>query len=337
MVWAILNVLLARRRRTTQPVRLPPSCDDPVADALADAGPLPRLDDAGVDVADLRWIISVAEVEPVVEGGWNMVIGLDDEVWSYADVVGDGLEDALVDQPGIAAAQHVDREVVLVRSLLSLPDAHAAAIRALLAIHRTPRPPRDRRLPPAVMNALAEGVAAVLAGHGFTGGPPPSGECPSRHDTRGPLFHRVLADDLAQTVELCQGFAPCDDLAEASLVVTVGITETATARREGSHVAVPGELILSVSYDAVPATVDAIAQALTGKAFPLLEATRTQADIVDRWVRGLPWSVPDRLFWEAADIAARWGFRGHARDLLKRGPRRSPQAAAVAAKHGLDR
>ncbi|GIF96057.1 hypothetical protein [Catellatospora citrea] len=344
LVWAVLHVLLMRRGRTPRPVRLPPSRDDPVSDALADTGPLPRLDDAGLDVTELRWIVSVAEIEPVDEGGWNTVVGLDDTVSSYADVAADGLEDALADQPGMDAVHHVDREVVLVRSVLSLPDVHAAAIRALLSIHRTPRPPRDLRLPPAVMNALADGVTAALAAHGFTGGPAPGGEStPSRHHTRGPLFHRVLADDgLVQTVELHHGFAPPDELTEGSLVLTVDVVEMATADAASSvgrcadpHVAVPGERVLSVSYDRVPATVAAIEQVLAGKALRLLESTRTRARIVDRWVSGLPWSVPDRLFWEAADVAARWGFRGHARDLLKHGPRRSPEAAAVAAKHGL--
>lgn len=349
IVWAVLNVLLTRRRRAPRPVRLPPSGDDPVADALADACPLPRFPlDAGLDVNDLRWIVSVAEFEPPDQNGWNTVVGLDDAVWAYADVAADGLADALADQPGIDAADHEDREVVLVRSVLSLPDVHAATIRALLAINRTPRTPRDPRLPPAIMDTLADGVSGILADHGFTGRLRPSLDPDPSHpyDMRGALFHRVLAEDgLVQTVELRGGFGPAHVGDEPGRVdVTVGVMEIATAdagdstgRRGDSRDAVPGERILSATYDSVPATVDGIEQVLAGKAFPLLESTRTRAGIVDRWVHGLPWSVPDRLFWEAADIAARWGFRGHARDLLRHGPRRSPQAAAVAAKHGLDR
>ncbi|MFC7243183.1 hypothetical protein ACFQO7_11920 [Catellatospora aurea] len=315
-------------------MRLTPSCDDPVSEALADARPLPRhpQDDAGLGVEDLRWIVSVAEVESVDEPEWNTVVGLDDTVSSYAD----GLADELADQPGIDAAHHVDREAVLVRSVLSLPDVHAAAIRALLAINRSPRTPRDRRLPPAAMNALADGVAAILAGRGFTGrlgGP----------DAHGTLFYRVLpADRLAQTVELRDGF-DAGEHGEGTLIVTVGVVEIGTAdpaeavsSGAGLRDVLSRERVLSVSYDAVPATVDGVANVLTGRAFAMLESTRTRSGVVDRWVGGLPWSVPDRLFWEAADVAARWGFRGHARDLLKHGPRRSPQARAVAARHGLD-
>lgn len=334
IVWAVLDVLLTPRRRTSRPERLAPSCDDPVSKALAGACAVPRLpDDTALEVGDLRWIVSAAEVEPVDEDGWNTVVGLDDAVWAYADVAADGLADELADQPGIDAACHVDREAVLVRSVLSLPDVHAAAIRALLAVNRTPREPRDRRLPPAAMNALADGVAAILADHGFI----------RRPDPHGPLFHRLLTDDrLAQTVELRDG-SDAGEHGEGTLVVCVCVVEIGTAdpveaiaqsaalRGSGSP-----ERILSVSYDAVPATVDGIETVLTSKAFALLESTRTRVGIVDRWVRGLPWSVPDRLFWEAADVAARWGFRGHARDLLKHGPRRSPKAAAVAAEHGLN-
>lgn len=338
VIWAVLNVLLTRRRRTLRPARLAPSCDDPAAEAIADARPLPRhpQDDAGLDAEDLRWIVSVAEVEPVDEDGWNTAVSLDDTVWSYADVAADGLEDELADQPGIDGAHHVDREAVLVRSVLSLPDVHAAAIRALLAINRAPRTPRDRRLPPAAMSALADGVAAILADHRFTG----RRGGPDRRDT---LFYRVLPDDrLVQTVELRDGFG-AGEHGEGTVVVAVGVVEIGTVDPVEAvtpgvalHDVLSGERVLLVSYDAVPATVDGVANVLTGRAFALLESTRTRAGIVDRWVGGLPWSVPDRLFWEAADVAARWGFRGHARDLLKHGPRRLPQARAVAARHGLD-
>ena len=137
IIWALLNVLLTRRR--PQPLRLSPTGDDPVADAIVDAQPVPRFADEELDVDDLRWIVSVEELELGDEDGYNTVVGLDDTVSSYADVAADGLEDALADQPGIDAVEHTDREVVLLRSVLSLPDVHAATIRALLAINRNPR------------------------------------------------------------------------------------------------------------------------------------------------------------------------------------------------------
>src|SRR5687767_7320972 len=168
IIWALLKVLLTRKR--PQPQRLSPSGDDPVADVLADAQPVPRSADEELDAADLRWIVTVDELELADEDGYNTVVSLDDVVSSYADVAADGLEDALADQPGIDAVEHVDREVVLVRSMLSLPDVHAAAIRALLAINRNPRPiPRLRSLAPAVMSEAADGVAAIMADHGFVG------------------------------------------------------------------------------------------------------------------------------------------------------------------------
>ena len=82
------------------------------------------------------------------------------------------------------------------------------------------------------------------------------------------------------------------------------------------------ERILSTSYDPTP--VAGIEELLVRKALPLCRATASRAAIVERWVGGLPWHVPDRRSWEAADIAARWGFRGHARDLLGHRSRRRP-------------
>jgi hypothetical protein len=93
---------------------------------------------------------------------------------------------------------------------------------------------------------------------------------------------------------------------------------------------------VSASYDPVPATFSGIEHILVGKALPLCESTTSRAEIVDRWVKGLPWYVPDRPYWEAADTAARWGFRKHARDLLRHtSSGLKDAAAAVAAKHGL--
>ena len=113
---------------------------------------MPRFADEVLDAEDLRWIVSVQAQDEDEDEGYNTVVGLDDAVASYVDVVADGLEDALADQPGIDAVEHADREIMLVRSALSLPDVQAATIRALLAINRNPRPtPRRRSLAPVVM------------------------------------------------------------------------------------------------------------------------------------------------------------------------------------------
>jgi hypothetical protein len=317
LIWALFRVLTTRRRR--QPPRRPPTGADPVAAALADARPVPRFTGEELDVEDLRWIVSVGELEPVDEDGYNTVIGLDDTVSSYADVAGDGLPDALADQPGIDAVEHADREVVLVRSALSLPDVHAAAVRALLAINRDPRrTPRLRSLPPAMMSALADGMAGVLSEHGFAG--------------RGPGFYRFFAADrLVQVVGLWDGIGHHNDdgtIVNPRVRLTVEVVEITTsdvlesiAVEHGREV-VAGERILSASYDGTPGTAEGIERVLVSSALPLCESTRSRAAIVERWVGGLPWYVPDRLRPEAADIAARWGFRKHARDLSQRRRRR---------------
>lgn len=350
IIWAMLALLLRRRRRQPRPFRLPPTSDDPVADALADAKPVSRFanDEVDLDVKDLRWIVSVDEMKSVDELGHNVIVGLDDEVSSYADVVADGLEEALAGQPGIDAVD-VDREVVLMRSALSLPDVHAATIRALLAINQSPRLhrlPRYRPLPPSVMRTTADGVAATMAEHGFVGRLRMSLEHDKSHlnDRPGPGFYRVFAEDrLVQVVRLRNDYGYHNDdgtIVGAQLQLTVEVVEIATTDvaesiefERGCEV-VAGEGILSMSYR-VAATVDGIEHVIVSKALPLCESTTSRAAIVDRWVIGLPWYVPDRTRWEAADIAARWGFRKHARDLVTYGARRLPQAAAVAAKHRL--
>jgi hypothetical protein len=344
-VVAVVAVALPRRRRR-RPLRLPPTSGDPVADALADAKPVSRSDEPELDVNDLRWIVSVAELEPIDEAGHNTVISLDDEVSSYADVDDDGLDGALAEQPGIDAVL-VDGEYALVRSVLSLPDVHAAAIRALLAINRSPRLPRQRPLPRSVMSTVADGIATTMAEHGFAGRLRMSLDADEAqidpYDRPGPGFYRVAEDRLVQVVRLRNGDGRHND--DATIVgghvgITVEVVEIATTdvaesiELEHGCEVVAGERILSASYW-VPATIDGVERVLVSTALPLCESTTSRAAIVDRWVIGLPWHVPDRLRWEAADIAARWGFRKHARDLVTYGARRLTQAAAVKAKHRL--
>lgn len=306
IVVAVFVVVLTGWRRKPQPARRPPTSGDPVGDALAGARPVSRDASYEVDPGELRRIVTVNELEVTGEESANTVVLLDDEASCYADVYADGMEDALLDQPGIDSVFHQDREVLLVRSTLSLPDVQAAAIRALLAINRQPMTPRDRCLPKETMDAIESRCAAILAGHGFSGRIP-----------RG--RYRLLAQEGLVQVVMVR-----DD--EGHLMLTAEIVEVDTTGAP--------QRVLTATFDAVPATADGAERILTRKALPLCESTASRAAIVDRWVRGLPWSVPDRLSWEAADVAARWGFRKHARDLLKHSPR-LPQTKAVAAKHGL--
>jgi hypothetical protein len=269
------------------------------------------------------------------------VVSLDDTVSSYLDLYEDGLADALADQPGIDAVDHVDREVVLVRSLLSLPDIQAAAIRALLAVNRNPRIPRHRPLPTAAMNALADAVATLMAGHGFAGrlrmGTAHDPSHFDLNDRHGPGFYRVFEQDrLVQVLGLRDslGFHHDDGtIVNAYLRFTVEVVELAPGAAKHSEPdgceVIAGGRVLYASYGQVPATIEGIEQILVSKASPLCESTASRAAIVDRWVKGLPWYVPDRISWEAADIAARWGFPAHARDLLRHTPGRIAKGNAV--------
>jgi hypothetical protein len=121
--------------------RQPPSAADPVGVELAAAGEVAlRYPDSGLTTADLREIITVREVNPDDAYGFNTELWLDDGCAAFADLATDGLDLALAEQPGIETVEHIEREVMLVRSTLALADVHAAAIRALLEINRTPRP-----------------------------------------------------------------------------------------------------------------------------------------------------------------------------------------------------
>jgi hypothetical protein len=326
IIWALLRVVTTRRR--PRPARLPPSGDDPVAGALASARPVSRFADERLDPEDLRWIVSVGELDPVDGDGFNTVVGLDDAAASYADLAADGLEDAVSDQPGIDAVEQTDREVILLRSLLALPDVHAAVVRALLAVNGDPRPvPRRRALRPAAMRALADGAATVMGEHGFAG----------RLRTApgdDPGFYRFLAEDrLVQVVSLRDGIGQHHDdgtVTDALVRLTVDVVEIATPDvldavvSGGGGEVVAGRRILSASFGWTPATAGGVEHVLRREAVPLCRATGSRAAIVERWVGGLPWHVPDLPSWEAAGIAADWGFPGHARDLRRHGQRRPP-------------
>jgi hypothetical protein len=192
-------------------------------------------------------------------------------------------------------------------------------------------------------------VAPILADHGFVGRLRMSLEHDESHidpnALHGPGFYRVADDRLVQVLGLRNGLGYHNDdgtILNSRVRLTVEVVEIRTTDvvesielQHGCEV-IAGERILFTSYDWTPAIVNDIEHVLVSRALPLCESITSRAAIVNRWVGGLPWSVPDRLHWEAADFAARWGFRKHARDLLKHGgSRRLPQSAAVAAKHGL--
>lgn len=121
--------------------RSAPTSADPVADALARlAGPLvPRYPDEEPVLAELpRWIEASdsAEID-----GYDTKVWLDDEIALYCDPYEDGLEQAIAEQPGITDLLAEDREIVFLRTRLSLPDVTAAVVRAVVEVNRVPRTP----------------------------------------------------------------------------------------------------------------------------------------------------------------------------------------------------
>ena len=154
-------------------------------------------------------------------------------------------------------------------------------------------------------------------------------------DQHGPGFYRFLVEDrLVQIVGLRNGVGHHNDdgtVVDARVRITVGVVEIATAdvagpvRLEDGCEVVAGRRILSTWHELTPATVNGMDRVLASKALPWCRATASRAAIVDRWVSGLPWHVPDSTSWEAADTAARWGIPGHARDLVRHGQRRRPR------------
>jgi hypothetical protein len=317
----VTDVKLWRRRR--EPARQPPTSDDPVGAALAEAGQVvSRFEGEQLDVNDLREIVGVMAVNPRKYDGFTTVIGLHDEIWSYADTYGDGLESALADQPGIEEVLHVEREELVVRTSLSLPDVHAAAIRALLEINRRPRHvPEPERLPSLeTVRALEGESAAMLAAHGFDGAP----------DARG--FHRAGADGLIQRIRFGQG--------EGTVILTFDVLEPDIA---GLTAPVWGWDALGVPvahkqpFD-VPPTGEGVSAALA-ECLPWFDTVDSRAAIVSGWVRDPRPLQPPAPLWEKIDVAARWGLRDQALALLRYGRRKEwqhrPRFVALAEKYQL--
>jgi len=129
-----------RRRRTefVPSERLPESSEDPVGDVIADAPPIePRLPGPPPDLEKLRALIAVTDMGNEGEPGFNTQVILQDEVRDFADVA-DGIELVLLEQPGITAAEGIEREIWIVQSNLSPADVAAAFVRSIVEINRSP-------------------------------------------------------------------------------------------------------------------------------------------------------------------------------------------------------
>src|SRR6476619_839444 len=160
-----------RDTRSTTTARRPGSGPDPRGAALAEAaagGPLvSRFEDDDLVLEDLREWVEVRDAEGPED--FDTVVLLADEIASWTDAADDGLDAALADQPEIDDVFAEDREVVYLRTSLARVDVHAAVVRAIVEVNRTPRPPD----PPAdevtdeQAHALADDVAPVLVAAGF--------------------------------------------------------------------------------------------------------------------------------------------------------------------------
>ncbi|MEV4411342.1 hypothetical protein [Catellatospora sp. NPDC049609] len=329
------------------PPRLAPTSADPVGDALAAAGDVvPR--DPGDDIVldDLRHIVRAHAIDPAKWDGRNTQLWFDDDCARYADVGRDGLALALADQPGIAEVDHMDREVVLVRTALSLPDAQAAGIRALLEINRRPRElPDDGRVSEETVSRLANGAASLLAEHGFAGR---LRMLTADGKTWGvDAFYRPCEERLVQVLRVSAGFGGLGDGTRLEGTVEVHLTlMDFSAADPAESVALVGDrdfprggtLVASRDRHAVPPEADALARVLVEECLPWFDTVDSRDVIVAGWVRD-PGSQPPYPLWEKLEVAARWGRRDEAAALLRYGnrmqPQHGPKFAAVAEKYRL--
>jgi hypothetical protein len=158
-----------------------------------------QVQDVQPDPTDLRTFISVIDIDDPQHPDLDTAVQLSDEIGLYVDVFDDGLGQALGLQPGIGEVVVEDRDVILLASRLSLEDVHAAAIRAIAQVNRTPLPAQgdDGLLPVELAFAAADAAAPVLLENGYVEGPA-RGE-----DTV--YFHRLAADGLVQVVAFMRG------------------------------------------------------------------------------------------------------------------------------------
>ena len=305
-----------RDTRSTTTARRPVSGPDPLGAALAEAaagGPLvSRFEDDDLVLEDLREWVEVRDAEGPED--FDTVVLLADEIASWTDAADDGLDAALADQPGIDDVFAEDREVVYLRTSLARVDVHAAVVRAIVEVNRTPRPPD----PPAdevtdeQAHALADDVAPVLVAAGFVRR---TGDARERS-----YFRRVGEDGFVQAASVARGLGTLSD--GTSLHGTVqlhfGVRVPETARYPLSsnleYFAV-GHCTLSSGLNVAP-TPAAILTAMSAEVLPWLDATRSRAALA-AWVA----ADPERIFPPAerpryARLFAEWGRPAAARALL---------------------
>jgi len=305
-----------RGTRSTTTARRPVSGPDPLGAALAEAaagGPLvSRFEDDELVLEDLREWVEVRDAEGPED--FDTVVLLADEIASWTDAADDGLDAALADQPEIDDVFAEDREVVYLRTSLALADVHAAVVRAIVEVNRTPRPsdPPADEVTDEQAHALADDVAPVLVAAGFVRR---AGDARERS-----YFHRVGEDGFVQAASVARGLGTLSD--GTSLHGTVqlhfGVRVPEMAPRAMSsnleYFAV-GHCTLSSGLNVAP-TPAAILTAMSAEVLPWLDATRSRAALA-AWVA----ADPERIFPPAerprcARLFAEWGRPAAARALL---------------------
>jgi hypothetical protein len=331
----------------SKPSRLAPTADDPVGEALAEAGEVvSRFPFEDVALGDLReFLIKVRETDPAKSNGFNTALWFDDGCAMYADLGDDGLEQALADQPGIDEVYHMDREVVYVRSSLALADLHAAAIRALLDINRQPRPAPDRGLVSEErLTELAAGIAGLLAQHGFSDRHPMTSD--GYEPPSVPAFHRICQERLLQVIRLSAGFGGLGDGTKLEGTVELHVTlfdfpivdPTPLTASVGGQGLPRGTAVASWGKYGIPPNGEALGRILVDECLPWLDRVNSREVIARGWVLD-PNSQPPYPLWEKLEVAAGWGMRDEAVALLRYGNRmemqHGPKFAVVAEKYQL--
>jgi hypothetical protein len=266
---------------------------------------------------------------------FDTLVSFDDEIHTYCDPPEDGLEQALAEQPGIAAVFAEDREVVYLATRLHLDDVKAAVIRAVVDVNRTPRPapavPGEVTDEQAV--TVADAVAPLITAAGFT----------QRADGR--YFHRDCGHGVVQVLFVSRGLGELTD--GTSLHDRIWLFHGVCLPEAQPH-AMPDDparvapMSATLSSSTYPAPDPAaVTEALHATVLPWLEGTAGR-DALAAWAA----DDPERIFPPAqrpllARLFTEWGHATAARTILDHLDRKWPSLArerdARAAREALDR
>lgn len=266
--------------------RRPATSIDPVAAAITAAaagGPLiARHPDVVPKIGELPEWIDVHDSDDI--DGFNTVVWFDDEITSYCDPYGDGLDQALAEQPGVEEILAEDREVVYLRTKLDIADVKAAVIRSVVEVNRSPREPGPTgALSIDTVDRLASAVLPLLEQAGFAKSP-----------TGLRYFYREGSDGFIQSIAVAPGVGISGDGTNYAGLVWVmsgthvpgfgGDVPSSPDRVAPAHCGQP-------AYHWVAPTIDALTRVLRDEVLPVLNLTRGRLELAG-WVAGDPARVP---------------------------------------------